>query len=120
MLVLVLAVMMRRTRGEIVLGRSVQAEDELRIDRAFGHGEHRNRPRHLGRDREPCRRKARFAGEIGLGQKHDVGAADLILKHFRQRRLVIEALVGGALRFDRRRDSARSGPRRPPPHRQAQ
>ncbi len=110
MLVLFLAIMVRRTRGEIVLGRSVQAKNDLRIDGAVSHGEHRNRPRHLGRDRKSGRRKARFAGEISLGQKHDVGAADLIFKDFRQRRLMIEALVCGALCLDRRqvrREAAR-------------
>jgi len=101
-LVLILAVMMRRTRGEIVLGLSVQAKNNLRIDRAVGHGEHRNGPRHLGRDRKPSRGNACFSGEIGLGQQHDVGAANLILEDFRERRLMIEAWVRGALCLDRR------------------
>ena len=53
MLVVLLAVMMRGARGEIVLGGSAETEDELRIDRAIGHGEHRHGARHLGGDRLP-------------------------------------------------------------------
>ena len=90
MLVLLLAVMMRGPRGEIVLGGGIEAEDELRSIAPSVTASIGTRARRLGGDRLLRGFKARLAGKIGLGQQHDIGAADLVLEHFRQRRLVVE------------------------------
>ena len=67
---------------------------------AVGHRQHRDDAWHLRRDRGTRRCKAALAREIGLGQQHDVGAADLVLEYFGQWRLVIEIFGGRALGLD--------------------
>ena len=48
---------------------------------------------HLARSLDPV-----GARQIGLGQQHDVGAGDLVLKDFGQRRFVVQTVIGIALR----------------------
>ena len=103
MLVLFFAVMMRGTSSKIVFCRRFEAEDDARIDRAADDRQHRHTARHLGRDDRPGSFQSFRAGEVGLGQQHDIGAGDLILEHFRKRRFMIEVFVGRTLGFDRNR-----------------
>ena len=101
MLVVVLAVVMRGAGGDIVFGSAVETEDDAWIDDAIRHRQHRHRARRLRRYDRARGGQSSFAGEIGLRQQHDVGAGNLVLEHFRQRRFVVDAVISGALCGDR-------------------
>jgi hypothetical protein len=70
----------------------------------------------LGLDHPAGGGQARIAGQIGLRQKHDIGAGDLILEHLGQRGFVVQAFVRRAL-GSTAASSGRTGPPPPPRHR---
>ena len=100
MFMVVLAVMVRRAGGNVIFSRSVQAEDHARVDHAIGHRQHRHSAGHLGADHLTGGGKARVTRKIGLGQKDQIGAQDLVFEDLGQRGFMVKAWVGGTLGID--------------------
>ncbi len=91
-----------RPRVEIGFRRRAEAEHDARIDAALDRLQHRNAARRfrqygLARLGETAR-----VDQIGLVEDHDIGAGDLILEDFSQRRVVVDTAVGKTLPRDRR------------------
>ena len=102
MVVLFMMLVMARPRIEIVFRRGAKPQHHARIDPAFGDFKHRNIARRFGQNRLARGGEAIRIDQIGLVEDHDVGAGDLVLEHFAERRVVIDALVGKALPRDGR------------------
>ena len=100
-LVVVMAVMMRGAGVQIILGGGIQPEDDGGVDAALLHRQDRQRARGFGFDHRFRGGKARLTGQIGLRQEHDIGAGNLVLEHFRQRRFMVDRVIRFALGLNR-------------------
>ena len=102
MLVVVMPVMVRGARGQVILGRRFQTQDHGGINRAIGHLDHRQLARSFGLDHGACPGDPLGPGQIAFGQQHHIGARDLIFEHLGQGCFVVDAVIGGALGIHRR------------------
>ena len=100
MFMIVVAVMMRRARGQIVFGLGIQTKDQRRVDDAFAHRQNRDRARRFRLNDGFGSGKTSLARQISLGHQHNIGTGELIFKDFRQRGFMVKAGVSHALRID--------------------
>ena len=99
----VLGVVMRRPRGEIVLGRRPDAEQHVRVDDALAGRRDLDRSRDGAGDLVSQRREPLRRDQVGLVEDDEIGAQDLVLVDLLERIVVVERRIGGALRGDARR-----------------
>ena len=96
-----IAVVMRPAVFDVVLDGQAKAQQHGRIDAALRgrHDLHRARQMRVDQAGRPA---ARFrVHKIALRQDHEVGAGNLILEDFLDRIVMVERIVGGALRGKR-------------------
>ena len=95
MLMVVMPVMVRGAGGKVIFRRGAKAKDHARVNDAFGHRQHRDSAGHLGGDHRAGGGKARFASEVGLGKKNQVGTQDLVFEDLGQRGLMVQRREAG-------------------------
>ena len=96
-MVVMMILMVAWTAVQIILGRSIQAQNNTRVHHAFGHFDNRKRARCVGFDQGLGLCHALWACQIRLGQQDNIGAGNLITKDFGQRGFVVQPLIRFAL-----------------------
>ena len=78
MLVVIMAVVMAGACSQIILGSGVEPQNDTRINGAIRDGQNGQRTRQFRLDQRPRGGNASLARKIGLGQKDDIGASNLV------------------------------------------
>ena len=109
MLVVELVVMMGLAAVDLVLDGETQPKQDRRIDLAVGRRHDPDGAAKMLADDGIGACGAGSIDQVALREDHQIGAGDLVLEHFLDRIVMVERLVGAALRGERihvRRDAA--------------